>query len=96
MTDEELIQAVWEKGRVVLGHDPARWRKDDCGAWIGREFYQNQESEFGWEIDRIDLTGPVNLTNLRPLHWKNSADKIDGLLKCYITGAGNENVDTRE
>jgi hypothetical protein len=29
-----------------------RERKDDCGAWIKRDFY-GKESEFSWEIDHV-------------------------------------------
>jgi len=90
----EMVQAVWEKGRIVIGHSANQWRQDECGAWMGREFYENRDSQFGWEIGRIVLTGPDDLSNLRPLQWKNNADEIDGRLKCYVTALGSDNVDT--
>ena len=93
MITEGLIQAVWEKGQAVLGHDAERCRKDQCGAWISREFYEDRESDFGWVVDRINVAEPDSLTNLRPLHWKNSADRIDGRLTCCITAIGAENLD---
>ena len=50
---EETIQQVWEKATPVAGNDPAVWRQDQCKAWIGRRFYGNRNSEYGWEIDHI-------------------------------------------
>lgn len=47
---EETIQQVWEKATPVAGNDPAVWRQDQCKAWIGRRFYGNRNSEYGWEI----------------------------------------------
>lgn len=28
------LDAVWNKGTVVAGYDPAKYRKDNCGAWM--------------------------------------------------------------
>ncbi|HUJ11390.1 MAG TPA: hypothetical protein VL171_15345 [Verrucomicrobiae bacterium] len=96
MMTEALIQAVWERGEVVLGHDPGRWRKDRCGAWMSRDSYENRESDFGWVADRINVTEPDSLTNLRPLQWRNGVDKRDGRLACYITAVGTENIDANK
>jgi len=91
---EETVQAVWGKGRIVTGHSADQWRQDECGAWMGREFYENRDTPFGWEIGRIVPTGADDLSNLRPLQWKNHADEIDGRLKCYVTAVGSDNVDS--
>ena len=91
---DETIQTVWEKGVVVQGNDPARWRKDQCGAWIGRAAYGDRDSIYGWEIDHISPGGSDAIGNLRPLQWKNNADKSDGRLKCNVTASGNTNVDS--
>lgn len=58
---EDVIQKVWEKGRVVLNNDSAVWRQDECGAWIGRKYYGNRDSQYGWEIDHISPGGPIQL-----------------------------------
>ena len=93
VVDHEMIQAIWEKGQVVLGQDSQSWRKDQCGAWIGREFYGNRESQYGWEIDQIDPKGSDDCANLRPLQWRNEMDKSDGQLRCTVTAVGMCNVD---
>jgi hypothetical protein len=89
----EMIQAVWEKGQVVSENNPDRWRKDQCGAWIGRDEYGDRTSQYGWEIDHISPGGSDALSNLRPLQWKNNADKSDGRLKCNVAASGSNNID---
>ena len=77
----------------MLGLVPlARWRKDDCDAWIGRIEYGNRASQYGWEIDHINPHGDNGLANLRPLQWQNNVDKSDGRLKCSATAHGKDNT----
>ena len=95
LVDHEMIEAIWEQGQVVLGQDSQGWRKDQCGAWIGRDFYGNRESEFGWEIDQIDPKGSDAFANFRPLQWRNDMEKSDGQLKCHITAVDMHNADSR-
>ena len=88
----EIVQQVWNKGKAVDGDDPAVWRKDACNAWIGKTYYGNRNSQYGWEIDHIDPNGSDQLSNLRPLQWKNNANKSDGRLKCNVTATGTQNA----
>jgi len=90
----EMIEAVWHKGKAVTGQDSARRRKDDCAAWIGRAEYGSRGSQYGWEIDHIAPGGGDGISNLRPLQWQNNVDKSDGRLKCSVTASGNNNVST--
>lgn len=90
---EKMVQAVWEKGRIVIGHPADQWRQDKCGAWIGRAQYGDQNSTYGWEIDPIGPGGSDDLANLRPLQWLNGADKSDGRLQCNIVASGLDNKD---
>lgn len=83
--DDETIQKVWEKGKIVSEYDSKVWRKDECGAWINRSKYGNQKSKYGWHIDHISPGENDKLSNLRPLQWKNNIDKSDGRLKCNVT-----------
>lgn len=92
---EETIQKVWEKGRVVEGYDSKIWRKDECNAWIGRNYYGDRESQYGWEIDHIipeSEGGTDELSNLRPLQWENNVDKQNRKLNCPVTSSGKDNV----
>lgn len=89
---QEIVQAVWNKGRTVSGNDPARWRQDECGAWIGRLEYGNRQSSYGWEIDHISPGGSDSLGNLRPLQWANNVSKSDGRLGCAVKANGTKNV----
>lgn len=91
---EQVVQRVWEKGAVVNGYDPQVWRKDQCGAWMGRAQYGNRNSQYGWEIDHIKPAsegGGDELSNLRPLQWQNNASKQDGRLTCAVTSGGTSN-----
>ncbi len=93
---DDMIQKVWNKAKVIPGNDPDLWRKDQCGAWIGRDFYGNRNSEYGWEIDHITPVsdgGTDALSNLRPLQWKNNASRQDGRLACKVTSTGTHNVE---
>jgi hypothetical protein len=92
---EIFVDLVWQKGQVVLGNDPAFWRKDSCGAWIGKQFYGSRNSPYGWEIDHIrpvSSGGGDELPNLRPLQWENNAHRQNGWLACKVVSVGTQNV----
>lgn len=94
-TDEQVL-AVWGKGTVDPNNDPAVWRKDQCGAWMGFGYHNDRDSEYGWEIDHITPVadgGTDALSNLRPLQWKNNANRQDGRLTCPIKANGVRNED---
>ena len=74
------VGVVWEKGRVIDGHDPSTWRQDICGDVMKFEDYGNTDSKHGWEIDHIKPVakeGTDNLSNLQPLQWDNNRRKGD-------------------
>jgi hypothetical protein len=91
----EKVQQVWEKGTILSGIDPNVWRKDACGAWINRSAHNGKREnpvDYEWEIDHINPNGGDDLSNLRPLQWKNNLDKAEGRLACPITSEGNHNI----
>jgi hypothetical protein len=78
--DPTVVEAVWRKGQVVAGNDPAVFRKDACGAWMKRSDYGNTESQYGWEVDHIVPVargGADDYSNLQPLQWQNNRGKSD-------------------
>ncbi len=71
---EETIQSVWEKGEIVAKYDANRFRKDQYGAWMRRLSYGDENTMLGWEIDHNTPEsegGGDELSNLRPLQWRN-------------------------
>jgi len=82
-----IIQKVWEKADVVPGFNPRIWRKDCCGALIHKNQYGNRKSAFGWELDHVILKsqgGSNQISNLRPLQWKNNASRQVAQLVCSV------------
>lgn len=78
--EEKTKRAVWNKGRVIPGYDPAVWRYDMCGDVMKFPEHGNENSKFGWEIDHIrpvSKGGTDDLNNLQPLYWKNNRKKGD-------------------
>ena len=68
--EEQRKAAAWSNGHPIPNFDPAAWRYDDAHRPLRFSDFQNQASEFGWDIDVIRplaLGGADNLTNLRPL-----------------------------
>lgn len=92
--DEKTIQAVWEKAEIVQDYDSAKYHKDQCGAWMRRNEYGSRNSIYGWEIDHIkpkSQGGSNNLSNLRPLQWKNNASRQDDRLVCVVKSKDDKN-----
>ena len=82
---DELIQAVWEKGRAMPGRNGEEWRQDQCGAWLNRDQYGNDRSEFGWKILNVVPGGAAKADGLQPFHCKNSFDLAIGKAHCRVS-----------
>lgn len=92
MLDHDTVQEVWEKGAEARNNDKNRWRKDVCGAWMGRQDYLNRNSQYGWEIVRIDASMGDDVDNLRPVQWQNAVSMGESDGDCVATADGTKNV----
>lgn len=89
--DEEDTQQIWQKGAVVAGVAPNKYRKDVCGAWMQRDKHGDRDHLFGWE--KHHPNGTEDPERRIPLQWKNNLETGDGSLKCPVTAKGNTNVE---
>lgn len=103
---KDIIELVWEKGRIVEGYDPALYRQDACGAWITRSKYGDRTSNFGWVVDHIcprSLLERYNTPdeaindplNLQPMQWANDMSKGESYPSFLATryAVENDNID---
>lgn len=67
---DRIIDAVWERGVAVPDMDPAVWRQDASGAWMLRTEFNNDESPYGWKIERVASSRPGDA--LRPFNCAGS------------------------
>lgn len=87
----ELIEAVWQHGRVMPEADPQHWRQDECGAWMRREHFGHEDSEFGWKAESVVAGAPPSVQTLRPFHCRNGYDLENGSLRRRVS-ADRSNV----
>lgn len=103
---KEQLDRIWEKGIPVNGYEPSIIRKDACGAWILRDSYESEDSDYCWEVDHIcpkafllakgvDESLIDSEDNLRPLNRKNSLSKSTDYpnYKAVTVADGEGNVD---
>lgn len=79
--DPAMKLAVWWKGRVIPGVDPAKRRVDNCGSVMDWDQHGvTVAGGTGWEIDHIRPVaagGGDGIDNLQPLQWQNNRAKGD-------------------
>lgn len=83
--NRELIDAVWQHGRVMPEADPEQWRQDACGAWMRREHFGRDDSDFGWKVQSVVPGGAETPETLRPFQWRNGYDVENGSLRRKVT-----------
>jgi len=79
----ELIDIIWQHGRVMPEADPAMWRQDECGAWMRRDQFERRDSPFGWKVERVSSSSDSE--NLRPFNLANHYDIANGEAHCRLT-----------
>jgi hypothetical protein len=82
--ERDQIESTWEHGRTMPEVDPAVWRQDACGAWIRRDQFGREGSEFGWKIENVANGGPATAAVLRPFHCRNGFDAANRKPHCMI------------
>ena len=82
---KEIVDAVWQHGRVMPEVDAASWRQDACGAWIRREHFGQEHGEFGWKIEKVSAGAPDMPEFLRPFHCRNRYDVANSRPHCRET-----------
>lgn len=73
----ERLDQIWDKGHIVRGKDPDRYRTDDNGNLIYKPSY-GKYSPMGWNVDHKVAQangGSDNLRNLRPLKSLDNSSK---------------------
>ena len=81
----ELIDRVWEQGRAMPEANSSVWRQDACGAWMRRDQFGHELSEFGWKIEKTVAGGPDTPENFRPFHCRNRKDLANNKSQCVVT-----------
>ena len=94
---DEMVLAVWRKGKAIPGYNPNKYRQDSAGAWMAFADYGNTNSDYGWEIDHIiplSKGGSNNIDNLQPMQWENNRSKGDNypFYHASVTSRDNRNV----
>lgn len=102
----DLINEVWNKGKIIPGYDSDKFRQDPCGAWIAKSKYGDSSSNYGWVFDRTLPRSKANknleiidmIDNLRPMHYANNVSKGDNFPKyiAVVKAKGKKNIKCHE
>jgi hypothetical protein len=76
---EQKKLEVWVKAAVIPSYEHLahHMRMDALGSIIVFSQYGDRAADFGWEFDHFPVPawmgGSDDVSNLRPLHWRNNA-----------------------
>ena len=74
---KEILDKIWEKGIVIRGKNPDKYRKDINGNVMYRQSY-GKFSEMGWNVDHKKAKangGSDSLRNLQPMNSRANSSK---------------------
>lgn len=79
--NDEQIEIIWRKGRIIPNFDQNVWRWDDIGNVMFKSAYGQMENKYGWNVDHIvpqSMGGLDVIENLRPLNCYTNSVRQDG------------------
>lgn len=75
--NDETLEKIWNKGSIVFGKDPDKYRKDVNGNLMFRSSY-GKYSKMGWNVDHKKAKangGSDSLRNLQPMNSRANSSK---------------------
>ena len=74
---EETLDKIWNKGSIIFGKDPDKYRKDVNGNVMFRSSY-GKYSKMGWNVDHKRAKangGSDSIRNLQPMNSRANSSK---------------------
>lgn len=74
---KETLDKIWNKGSIIFGKDPDKYRKDVKGNVMYRTSY-GKYSPMGWNVDHKKAQangGSDSLRNLQPMNSRANSSK---------------------
>lgn len=74
---DETLYKIWNKGFIILGKDPNKYRKDVNGNVMYRSSY-GKYSKMGWNVDHKKAKangGSDSIRNLQPMNSRANSSK---------------------
>lgn len=80
-----VAEEVGNEGEVMADRNSSEWRHDQCGAWIKRDAYEQEHSDYGWTIRNMMPGENEKLEGMHPFHYQNVYDLASNKPQCKVT-----------